>query len=641
MSTQLHGTVIDYKDIKSIPNRNGFLDKDIYEETQELISKGHQLLFMPNDLHEMHIQEKKYQKALYKIVLFGVFQDGRKAAIVLSGIMPYFEVIIPDKKDGEDIDTSETALYLFEKLKQCKYACPEKFEIVKGKTFDGYNKTKKTFARFFFNKLKTRKEAIKFVSDQGYDTTTNDTSCYYRIVCRDYKISFSSWITIDNYDIKRYSSIRGSVFDVNINNYKVCNDDITQNIRLSKDNIMTCCWDIETFSPDGQLPIPENLDHKIFMIGVTFQWHHSNNQILRVCLVDHPCNARPNYLTVVCETEKKLIKAFAKLVNKLKPDIFLGFNDTDYDWPWLIKRAKHYKGTLAFLAENFDNTVHWAKYEDKNIFDYNYKKERVKLEADAYADGYYLSYPGYICVDVRTIFRQLYPTAEKSNLNFYLSLNKLGGKKDMPYQELFKIYKDMSKVMNRKNTIKNIITKYIKISSNTYKSDEIHQNIIKYIQDYDSNNHCDENGKSIEFDILKDKLAEIADYCIIDSQRCHELMKIRSVIMDRREVSKLAYTSVFDAFYRANGMKVRNLVIARGQKYGIRFSNVSKNIQIDDGKYPGAYVFPPKKGLITAKLSIKERMNNSDCEKYKEWKDINSDEIKYYYYLKSLMTQSS
>ena len=92
---------------------------------------------------------------------------------------------------------------------------------------------------------------------------------------------------------------------------------------------------------------------------------------------------------------------------------------------WLIKRAKTYPGTLAFLAECFDSTIHWKNYDDESVFSYNFKKEKVKLEADAYADGYTLVFPGYINIDVRTIFRQLYPTAEKSNLNFYLGLNKL------------------------------------------------------------------------------------------------------------------------------------------------------------------------------------------------------------------------
>ena len=613
----LHGEVITYNQIKNIPSRNAFLEKSIYNETTENISKGITLLFMPNALHEMHLQEKKYDPANYKIVLFGVFIDGRRSTVVISGIRPYFEVVIPEQhKDQTDDNSSidnnseqDIALSLYNKLKQTKFACPTSFEILKGKQFNGYQKNRKTFARFYFDKLKSRTEAIKYVKTQGMDTTADDASCYYRVVCRDYMTTFSSWVNISNYTIRTYSGIRGSVYDVNISNYKTCTDDITANPKLAKDNIMSMCWDIETYSHDGDLPRPENLEHKMFMIGVTFQWHHSNDQLLRVCLVDHPCDPRPNYLTIVCEDEKKLIKAFGKLVYKMKPDLNLGFNDSDYDWPWLIKRAKIYPGTLTFLAECFDATIHWKNYDDDSIMSYNFKKEQVKLEADAYAEGYSLIFPGYINIDVRTIFRQLYPTAEKSNLNFYLSLNKLDSKKDMPYQELFRIYREMTEVLTRRNVIQTTL-EGLKLSSVSIA------NIFNY---YDG-----------EYNVLKDKMAEIADYCVVDSQRCHELMKIRSVVMDRREVSNLSYTSIFDSFYRANGMKVRNLVIARGQSQGIKFSNITKAID-NDGKYPGAYVFPPKKGLVTSKTTISERCANAlSVIEYAEWATINDDELKDY-----------
>ena len=610
MSTQftpksLHGTVITYNQIKNIPSRNSFLDKGIYDETNEIISKCGTLLFMPNALHEMHLQEKKYDPSNYKIVLFGVLIDGRRSTVVISGINPYFEVVIPASSECSDGDT---ALLLYNKLKQTKYACPTSFDIIKGKQFDGYQKNRTTFARFYFDKLKTRTEAIKYVKAQGMNTTVDDSSCYYRVVCRDYMTTFSSWVNISNYTVRTYPGIRGVVYDVNIADYKICKDDITSNPKLAKDNIMSMCWDIETYSHDGDLPRPENMDHKMFMIGITFQWYHSNDQLLRVCLVDHPCDPRPNYLTVICEDEKKLIKAFGKLVYKMKPDINLGFNDSDYDWPWLIKRAKVYPGTLTFLAECFDSTIHWKNYDDDSIMSYNFKKEKVKLEADAYAEGYSLIFPGYINIDVRTIFRQLYPTAEKSNLNFYLSLNKLDSKKDMPYQELFNTYREMTHVLNRRNNLQ-VALSQLKISDKT----------IALIYSYD-----------YEYNSLKDKMAEIADYCVIDSQRCHELMKIRSVVMDRREVSNLSYTSLFDSFYRANGMKVRNLVIARGQTCGIKFSNVTKFV-CDDGKYPGAYVFPPKKGLVTSKTTMQERRTNANSViEYAEWADVSDSEYEEY-----------
>jgi DNA polymerase elongation subunit (family B) len=604
----LHGRVIDYNCIKNIPGRNAFLNQDTYKQINNDISSTKPLLFMPNDLHETHLQDKKYSKSEYRIALFGVLLDGRRATVVIKGIKPYFEVRMV--KNSKECDLSADAEDLYDKLKEHKYASPESYEIFKAKKFKGFSETRSTYVRFYFLKLKTRREAIKEVRNMGFETTSDDTSCYYRLVCRDYLTTFSSWVYLSDYKIRTYSSIRGTVFEVDITNYKPCTEDITANPLLAKDNLMSMCWDIETYSPDGDLPRPENPDNRMFMIGVTFQWHHGNDQLLRVCLVDHPCDPRPNYLTVVCEDEKKLIKAFGKLAFKMKPEFFLGFNDSDYDWPWLIKRGNAYKGVLTFLAECFDATIHWKNYDDKDIFAYNFKKEKVKLEADAYAEGQTLVFPGYINIDIRTIFRQLYPTEEKSNLNFYLALNKLGSKKDMPYQEMFKAYGEMDAIMNKHN---NLTSKpnNIKVKSFLMDNDiQCADIILNYIY-------------TDEFLRLKDTMAEIADYCVIDSQRCHELMKIRSVIMDRREVANLSYTSVFDSLYRANGMKVRNLVIARGQLMGIRFSNITNSGDVEDGKYPGAYVFPPVKGLVISKLTMDERKDNAHLmDEHKDWIDI-------------------
>ncbi|CAI2202020.1 2293_t:CDS:1, partial [Funneliformis geosporum] len=70
------------------------------------------------------------------------------------------------------------------------------------------------------------------------------------------------------------------------------------------------------------------------------------------------------------------------------------------------------------------------------------------------------------------------------------------------------------------------------------------------------------------------------------------------IINDYREVASIAYVSLFDTHYRANGMKVRNLPSACAIKRDMVISTrLSKDIE--KGKYPGAYVFPPKKGIIT------------------------------------------
>ncbi|CAI2196885.1 4351_t:CDS:2, partial [Funneliformis geosporum] len=62
------------------------------------------------------------------------------------------------------------------------------------------------------------------------------------------------------------------------------------------------------------------------------------------------------------------------------------------------------------------------------------------------------------------------------------------------------------------------------------------------------------------------------------------------------KVASIAYVSLFDTHYRANRMKVQNLFRAYAVKRDIVISTkVPENIEKE--KYPGVYVFPPKKGI--------------------------------------------
>src|SRR3954471_16598861 len=76
-----------------------------------------------------------------------------------------------------------------------------------------------------------------------------------------------------------------------------------------------------------------------------------------------------------------------------------------------------------------------------------------------------------------------------------------------------------------------------------------------------------------------------------------------SQINEYREVAFIAYVILFNSHYCANGMKVRNLLGACSFKRDIVFSTkIPKNIE--KGKYPGAYIFLPIKGIETRRPVI-------------------------------------
>lgn len=592
MVKTLHGKVINYNQLRYVASRNDFLHIDEKKSVDAKIDASEPLLFMPTDIKEMHLQDVKYQKAKYKICVYGVLEDGRKTTVILDGITPYFDIWLKDQTpDGIKKEANEIWSELLED-RETEPDTDKEYEIIETTPFMGYRVKKEKIMRIYFKKIRNRSKAIKYVRDKGYYRDSNgdsrtfhdDKSCYYRVVCRDYRISYSQWTEISDYTIENHSSFKDCVYRVNIDKYKKYEGDILNNPSLAKDKTMVCTWDIETHGFEGSVPQPENEDENMFMIGMTFHWYHSKDSIFQVCLVDNDSAPNPDYLTVVCKTEERLIKAMGKILEKMKPEYLVGFNDSTYDWRWVIERGRKYRGCISKLASCMSPEIPYKPFTDLNVYKWTYKEEKVKLEVGMDAIGSTLRLPGCITLDVRTIFRKLYPTAESSSLKWFLKKNKLGGKKDMPYQELFRIYR---------------VSLAIKEISNKVQDTDCKNIILEYLGDEFSNN---------------DKLmASACDYCVTDAKRCHELLKIRDVIMDKREVSGYSYTSMNDAFYRADGSKVRNLVIARGQIRGMSFSNIARG-RLADAKYPGAFVFPPKKGLVTSKLTPEERIEKNKTE---------------------------
>ena len=594
---KLHGKVISYKDIDSlIPNRDKFLDEALHKKVQSIKNSGANLLFMPNSTYDdKPMQDGQYQKSKYKLVLFGVLEDGSRASVCINDIDPYFEIKIPDKQKKKD-EYAENLYYElnmegpndFDKVQRVlqqngKYPEygfklePIRYEIVKGKPLHGFQEHDSYYIRIYFNKLAHRKTAIQYMRALGHQTAHDDLNSYYRVVSRDYSLAIANWMQISDYSIEENDYIKGDVINVSIGD--ICTYTGALENHLEKDLTMTMAFDIETYNAnkDGEIPLPQFPNHNMFMISMTFQWYHAPNQLLSVCLVDVPSAPHPDFLTIVCKSEKNLIRVFAQIYSKMQAEFIMGFNDSNYDWKWIVERAI-FHGIVNDFVDAFDFVKIKDRTEKQSL--YQYKSFEVKIEADVNAKGQNLQTNGYLPFDVMILFRQLYPTSEKYSLNFFLSKNKLGGKEDMPYQEMFAIYESVSQLVKA--------------------------------------------GSQIPTELLE-KMALVAKYCVVDSIRCHDLTNIRNVIRERREVANISYTSMYDALYRANGMKVRNLVINRGNVRSLKISNIA-NTQIEDGKYPGAFVFPPKKGLSISKLDIRERIKKAELgyPEYSGW--LNTDE---------------
>jgi len=554
--------------LKIIKTRTNYLDSSDLQITNNHVKQKDKLLFLPNDISESMIFEN------YKLIMHGILPCGSKTTIIINKIYPYVDIDYNnDKSDSENIDYLKT-LFKHEKLNQMlkgKSVDFKNINIVTGKKFMYFNESESKFIRISFNKLYHRTCFIRVLNKLKIISYNNDLNNYYRVVSRTYKINLCSWNILDNYNIERNSKYKSEyVLNLNINDIKPYSDDLYNdyfsdiNIDLiRKDKCISMSFDIEQYSskfipekPDIViLPSGKIKEDEIFNIGLTYQFINEPESFLNIALLTKEANIHEDYITIICSNEKVLLKTFGYLNSLLQPDYIMEFNGSEFDWINIYDKCIYYK-IIEKLCEDL-SIRKLTNYELKieNLSKYIYSVDSIKISADIpKKTTRNLKLEGYIPFDVRVIFMQLNPTQSKSSLKFYLDMNNLPNKDDMPIPELFKIYKT--------NNISG--------------------------------------------------MTDVAHYCYIDAFRLHQLVIKNNIIQDRREIGKISYTSLFDAFYRANGCKVTNLIISEALNRDLFVNTVKAEEKEEDkmdGKYPGALVLNPVKGLINNVLTIKEFMN--------------------------------
>lgn len=578
----------NYKNVlfETIKNREDYLNPDNIKHISNKVKRSHDLLFLSNDMSESLSFND------YKLFIHGILPCGSKTTIIVNSIYPSvdieYDMNLTENQNLEELKTIFTNTKLKKTLKG-KQLDIKSVKIVNGKKLIGFSDIEGKFIRISFKKLFHRTSFIKLLKELGITSYNNDLSSYYRTVSRLYKIQLTGWNKITDYILMSNSDYKSKyTFSVDIKNIFPYNDkmyekefnDIDLNL-IRKDKMISMSFDIEQFSSDfdpkhpnknTRIPsgkIPEDV---IFNIGMTYQFINEKDSFLNIGLVTKEADSHEDYLTIICKSEKVLLQAFGFINSLIQPDFIYEFNGSGFDWPNIYNKCLHYHILDEVCQDLSLKKLNSYELKLENIDKYLYKCEFIKISADRLQQKMLnLKLPGYIAFDLRVILMQLNPTESKSSLKFYLDLYNLPSKDDMPIPELFGYYLN-----------------------------------------------GDVKGMSA-----------VVKYCYIDCYRLHELIYKINVIQDRREVGKLSYTSMFDAFYRANGCKVRNLIISNALDMNL-FFNTIKEEEADnekmEGVYPGALVLKPIKGLVNNSLSLKEfckeRLKIDDYELIKQVQEV-------------------
>ena len=184
----------------------------------------------------------------------------------------------------------------------------------------------------------------------------------------------------------------------------------------------------------------------------------------------------PGWTTIICENENNLLKAFALCWRAFQPDIQVGFNDSDYDWRFIMERAYHhnilewmweriiekfetkedilkwkYRGKIGAKSENVfkkkgkkkntdeEGTIWGSGEEVEEVKEYLGGPIEVKITAEENFYSSFLKLPGCVPIDVRVCLKKQYPRSEvekEGSLKFFLEKFGLDAKADMPYDKM-------------------------------------------------------------------------------------------------------------------------------------------------------------------------------------------------------------
>ena len=527
------------------------------------LEAGRPMFFMPTDFEETNEYSGGYPT--YALRLFGVLMDGSKADVLVAGIPVFFDVRVPAGGDPARFDAHLRGL-----LAEANVA-GVRVENVHAFPGRGYCPDGADFKRVHTPNLAQRKKALAAAREAGLETASDDRGSYYRKAAREGGLPLTDWAVLGDYEYTagptEKSPLCAHVFRVPVTAYRPFVDPMAPKEKreaaartrdstpqLAKDRTLVLAWDIETHSDrgTGDVPTAEHAEDDCFMICLTVHWKDDAAPVRQICLVDVEAAPDRRWVTVVCGTPLGVLKAFALCWRALAPDVVAGFNDSVYDWPFVVEKARRL-GVLGWMVATMSASPRRGTSAD-SAMRWNYQADRkIKITAEETFISSYLKVPGAVPIDVRVVYRKFFPkseTTKEGSLKFYLEISKLPSKADMPVKRMWRYYREA------------------RAAARAGAPDPA----------------------------AAEHMRHVAHYCVIDALSCQRLLVRRGVVDDYRAVAALSFVSLFDSHYYAGGMKVCNLLGVYAARRNTLISMIPRDVEVS-GKYPGAYVFPPEKGV--------------------------------------------
>jgi len=368
---------------------------------------------------------------------------------------------------------------------------------------------------------------------------------------------------------------------------------------------------------------PKVKGDKVTFIGSTFTNFGENQPYLNHCVTLNTCDDLPeleNSQIDAYKTEKQVLLAWTKLIQKEDPDIIIGYNIFGFDYIFMFKRALENNCVEDFLKMSRNKNELCGKKD--------YITEKISIEessiviASGQHDLSYVKMNGRLQIDLYNYFRRSC-NLEQYKLD-YVSGHFIGDYvKGIESEEnvdvLHNIFKVKSKNLTGLKKYDYVCFEIISHSVDKFNKGEKFKILDMQILGHESYfiiqgsslNELQKIKDKIRWGITKDDVTPqdifrltnegskersiVAKYCIQDCNLVYELFKKIDIITEFIEMSKLCSVPINFLVFRGQGIKLTSYIAKKCREKGTLIPVIEKCTN-NEG-YEGAIVLPPKCNL--------------------------------------------
>jgi len=393
------------------------------------------------------------------------------------------------------------------------------------------------------------------------------------------------------HNIKSYTDKKATIIDI------LCDKKFERDGKLNELNI----------SLNANFPKLEG--DKVTFIGSTFMNYGEQEPFMNHCIVLNTCSNLPieNSIVETYNSEKEVLLAWQKLIQRENPDIIIGYNIFGFDYQFMFNRAEENNCVEDFLklSRNKDEI---CAIKDKDSGKYKIEESSIQI-ASGQHDLRFIKMNGRLQVDLYNFYRR------EANLISY-KLDYVAGNFIGDFVKSLTTINESNTEIKTTNMTGLLVGSYVHFEEIGHSVDYYADGakfLVTYVNKLDGKFIIEgkvspDLTKKVRWCLAKDDVTPkdifrmtngtaddrsvIAKYCIQDCNLVHYLFNKSDVLTGFIEMAKICSVPINFLVMRGQGIKLTSYIAKKCREKRTLMPVIEKG-GLDEG-YEGAIVLDPK-----------------------------------------------